>query len=84
MRGAASSLTDTAPPAADATPPEAPKARRRRRFWIGLAALALVLLVLFLAHRPLLVGYAHLFRVHDPAPSDAIVAVGDCGIDPCR
>jgi uncharacterized SAM-binding protein YcdF (DUF218 family) len=30
---------------------------------------------LILAHRPLLVGFAGLFRVDDPAPSDAIVVL---------
>jgi uncharacterized SAM-binding protein YcdF (DUF218 family) len=32
-------------------------------------------LVLWFTHRPLLVGYALLFRVHDPAPSDALVVL---------
>lgn len=33
----------------------------------------IVAVVLSLAHRPLLVGFARLFRVDNPAPSDAIV-----------
>lgn len=34
-------------------------------------------LVLGLAHRPLLVGYAGLFKVNDPAPSDALILWSD-------
>lgn len=42
--------------------------RRRRGVLIGLAILSVIL-----AHRPLLVGFARLFRVDNPAQADAIV-----------
>ncbi|CAN5668135.1 hypothetical protein BH23PLA1_BH23PLA1_37710 [soil metagenome] len=45
-------------------------ARRRGRVVL---VLALALMALALAHRPLLVGFAHGFRVDDPAPADALV-----------
>lgn len=44
---------------------------KRKRPWILGAAMVLVVLVL--AHHPLLVSFAHRFRVDDPAPSDALV-----------
>jgi len=47
--------------------------RLRQRFIHVAAILALLGLGLTLAHRPLLIGFAHLFRVNDPAPSDALV-----------
>lgn len=50
-------------------PPQVAGYRRRD----ALLALALVAIVLLCAHRPLLVGFARLFRVDNPAPSDAIV-----------
>ena len=40
---------------------------------VGVAAVLTFALVL--AHRPILVGFAHLFRADDPAPSDAIVVL---------
>ena len=46
------------------------KRRRRRIVWAGLAATLVLLIAL---HHPLLVGYAYLFRVDNPAPSDALV-----------
>jgi uncharacterized SAM-binding protein YcdF (DUF218 family) len=44
---------------------------RRRAVWLGLACALGVALVF--TGKPLLVGFAHLFRVNDPAPSDALV-----------
>lgn len=54
-------------------PVDDPRRKRwRRRF--ARAALALATLALVAAfHRPILEGFAGLFRVDDPAPSDAIV-----------
>ncbi|MBX6315474.1 MAG: YdcF family protein [Isosphaeraceae bacterium] len=46
---------------------------RWRRRAIGMGALLLVVLGLWAVQRPLLVGFAQLFRVEDPAPSEAIV-----------
>jgi uncharacterized SAM-binding protein YcdF (DUF218 family) len=46
---------------------------RRRLTRIGLAIAALALVAAL--HRPILQGYAGLFRVDDPAPSDAIVVL---------
>lgn len=52
--------------------PDPSIARRRRRvFRLGTAAAVLTLLMVL--HRPMLTGFAGLFRVDDPAPSDAIV-----------
>jgi uncharacterized SAM-binding protein YcdF (DUF218 family) len=53
--------------------PPNPARRRWARRALGLALLGGVLGGLVLAHRPLLVGFAGLFRVDDPAPSDALV-----------
>lgn len=67
-----------APPAGDPTGPApgAPRRRRSLRWSVRLGAVAgLMALVLALSYRPLLVGYARLFRVHDPAPSGAIVVL---------
>lgn len=51
------------------------RSRSGRRAVLGLLLLAALLA---LAHRPLLTGFAHGFRVDDPAPSDAIVLlIGD-------
>src|SRR5438309_819965 len=51
-------------------------ARRRRRRWLVRISVALgVLLLLTAFHRPLLTGFAGLFRVDDPAPSDALVVL---------
>jgi uncharacterized SAM-binding protein YcdF (DUF218 family) len=36
-------------------------------------AFGLIAMILVVAHRPLLTGYASLFRVDDPAPSDVLV-----------
>jgi uncharacterized SAM-binding protein YcdF (DUF218 family) len=46
---------------------------KRTTAWLAMAAA--VLFPVVLAHRPLLTGIAHLFRVDDPAPSDAIVVL---------
>src|SRR5262249_28133887 len=50
--------------------------RRRgsRRRWIGLGCLVAVSIGV-LSHHPLLVGFARLFRVDDPAPSDALIVL---------
>jgi len=55
--------------------PEAPNPlwRRCRRGAVLLALIGLLAGGLVLAHRPLLVGFANLFRVDDAVPSDAIV-----------
>jgi uncharacterized SAM-binding protein YcdF (DUF218 family) len=37
--------------------------------------LGLVGVAAWLGHRPLLVGFARLFRIHDPVPSDALVVL---------
>lgn len=50
-----------------------PPPARGRRGVRTLLTVALLVVALLVAHRPLLVGYARLFRVDDPAPSDAIV-----------
>ncbi len=47
--------------------------RRCRRQGLWLALMGLGAGGLWLAHRPILVGYANGFRVDDPVPSDAIV-----------
>ena len=49
--------------------------RFRRRAAAWLLVLGAVGVGLYLARRPLLVGFAYLFRVDDPAPSDAIVVL---------
>ena len=56
-------------------PSDAPRrpSRLRRLVVIGLLTPLLLAAFLVLAHRPLLVGFAHLFRVDNPAPSDVIV-----------
>lgn len=62
-------------------------ASRRRGRRVALAALVLGLLALVLvpAHRPLLIGYARLFRVNDPAPSGALVVLlGQWTVRPLR
>jgi uncharacterized SAM-binding protein YcdF (DUF218 family) len=41
----------------------------------GAVALAVLAAVVGATHRPLLVGYARLFQVDDPAPSDALVVL---------
>jgi uncharacterized SAM-binding protein YcdF (DUF218 family) len=69
---------DTRCAAPGAPPPGAPglaprRRRRGRRAFIAALILASAGLALAAAHRPLLVGFALLFRVDDPAPSDAIV-----------
>jgi uncharacterized SAM-binding protein YcdF (DUF218 family) len=56
-------------------PPVNPAWRRIRRRGVWIGVLASVLLILVFAHRPILVGFAHLFRVDDPAPSDALVVL---------
>src|SRR5438105_1135897 len=48
---------------------------RCRRVLGRLGLLGVVLLGLVLAHRPLLVGFARLFRVDAPAPADAILVL---------
>ena len=58
-------------------PGEAEDRRRRRRFRIraiSLVALGLALALSF-TWKPLLVGYASLFRVNDPVPSDVLVVL---------
>src|SRR5579883_3195888 len=55
-----------------AEPPD-PHRMRLRRFLMRAGVVAIVLAGLVAAHRPILVGFAYLFRVDDPAPSDAIV-----------
>lgn len=54
-----------------------PSGWRRLARWLGraVAVLAVLLIVLALVHRPLLVGFAHAFRVDNPAPSGAIVVL---------
>jgi uncharacterized SAM-binding protein YcdF (DUF218 family) len=49
--------------------------RLRRGFFRAGLVFGLVCLALWCVHRPLLVGYAFLFRVHDPASSDALVVL---------
>jgi uncharacterized SAM-binding protein YcdF (DUF218 family) len=49
---------------------------RRRSFKAGFV-LVLAGLLLVWTHRPLLVGFASLFRADDPAPSDALVILTD-------
>jgi uncharacterized SAM-binding protein YcdF (DUF218 family) len=53
--------------------PANPAWPRLRRRVVRLGLIAGLLLVLVLLHRPLLMGFAHLFRIDDPAPSDALV-----------
>jgi uncharacterized SAM-binding protein YcdF (DUF218 family) len=53
--------------------PLSPGSRRLRRLLIRATVVALLGVALLMLHRNLLVGYAFLFRVNDPAPSDAIV-----------
>ncbi|SIO55257.1 DUF218 domain-containing protein [Singulisphaera sp. GP187] len=59
------------------TPTPAPAPVSRRSLWRsvrgGGAVLGLIVVVLALAHRPLLVGFANQFRVDNPAPSDALI-----------
>jgi uncharacterized SAM-binding protein YcdF (DUF218 family) len=56
------------------TPPSPLRLAARR--WGRLAAVAAAaILAVALCHRPLLEGYARLFRVDDPAPSDALVVL---------
>ena len=58
--------------------------RWRRRFR-RIAAVLGVLIVMAMFHVPLLAGFAGLFRVNDPAPSDAIVVLlGGPGDRPAR
>ncbi len=57
------------PPMAD---PSRSRSRLRRRA-IAAAVVVFLVMVAVAAHRPLLSGFARLFRVDDPAPSDAIV-----------
>jgi hypothetical protein len=55
-------------------PPERPSRRR----WPGLRTVLIagaVLAVLLVFHRPLLTRFALLFRVDDPAPSDALIVL---------
>jgi uncharacterized SAM-binding protein YcdF (DUF218 family) len=47
--------------------------RRRRRFITLAIAVTLSLVVIGLAHRPILKGFALSFRVDDPAPGDVLV-----------
>ncbi|MDB5351833.1 MAG: hypothetical protein JWN86_3080 [Planctomycetota bacterium] len=54
-------------------PMENPSRRRWRRRLVRFGTVLGVLAVLVAFHRPLLAGFAGLFRVNDPAPSDAIV-----------
>jgi uncharacterized SAM-binding protein YcdF (DUF218 family) len=63
--------------AAGPTPPtpRSPLRRRLRRLLRWGLVFGLLGLVLCLAHRQLLVGFASRFRVHDPAPSDALVVL---------
>ena len=62
-----------------ANDPTAPTTAARgtpRRRWLRAATrlvLIAVALALALAWKPLLVGFAHLFRIDDPVPSDALV-----------
>jgi uncharacterized SAM-binding protein YcdF (DUF218 family) len=61
---------------AETTPGDPRWRRRLRRAIRGGLLVGLVGLVLVLTHRPLLVGFAYLFRVDDPpAPSDALVVL---------
>jgi uncharacterized SAM-binding protein YcdF (DUF218 family) len=55
--------------------PVNPAWRRWRLRGVRIGLSALVALGLVLAHRPILVGFAHLFRVDNPAPSDALVVL---------
>lgn len=50
-----------------------PRSRLRRRLFVALLIPLIIAMILVLAHRPLLVGFAYLFRVDNPAPSDVIV-----------
>ena len=54
-------------------PPADPRLRRARRWVIRAASACAIVGALIAAHRPLLTGFARLFRVDDPAPSDALV-----------
>ncbi len=56
-------------------PIENPLVRRWRRRLIRLAVVVGILILLIALHRPLLAGFAGLFRVDDPAPSDAILVL---------
>ncbi|MEO6810913.1 MAG: YdcF family protein [Isosphaeraceae bacterium] len=49
--------------------------RRLQRAVVRLIVVAVAAGVLVLVHRPLLAGFADLFRVDNPAPSDAIVVL---------
>jgi uncharacterized SAM-binding protein YcdF (DUF218 family) len=55
--------------------PEDPRLRRARRRGGRLLVLGGLLGALVAFHGPLLSGYARLFRIDDPAPSDAIVVL---------
>jgi hypothetical protein len=57
--------------------PAVPRPRRGRRIARTCLVLSLLALVLVPGHRPLLVGFAHLFRVDNPAPCDALVVLPD-------
>lgn len=62
-----------------------PGRRRLRRAALRLIVVAVTGVVLVLVHRPLLAGFADLFRVDDPVPSDAIVVLlGGLGHRPER
>jgi uncharacterized SAM-binding protein YcdF (DUF218 family) len=53
--------------------PAEPRRKELRRLGLGLILLGVCSAFAVRFHRPLLEGYARLFRVDDPAPSDAIV-----------
>src|SRR5207253_1580420 len=66
------------PTRTDVPMPPAPRGPWRHRLRRALRAglvLGLLVLVLGLWHRPLLVGFAYRFRVHDPAPSEVLVVL---------
>jgi hypothetical protein len=69
----------TTPSPVEENPQDLPSPRpSRRRIRRRLAAtLSVLVLMLVLTHRPLLTGYARLFRVDDPAPSDALIVLSE-------
>src|SRR5205085_677321 len=52
-----------------------PRTRRWRRRLVRVGLVVVVVAFLAIAHKTLLTSYARLFRVDDPAPSDAIVVL---------
>src|SRR4051812_10936580 len=55
--------------------PTDPRPKRWRRRLIAGLAILIVLAVGAIERKPLFVGYAYLFRVDNPAPSDALVVL---------